>query len=836
MTGKIYYRPLIPLLLSMITGILCGLYFPGYSLWAYLFTACSFVILFIKIIKKKSDVFFPIVLFVSLGYLSIQPWLYEKVSASHISYYADSDPLSISGQVIESPEIKNNRLSFVLLAQQAENNGEFIPVTGKIDVRVLNSIPDVSAGDRVVFESRIKSIRNFNNPGGFDYKRYMSFKGISCIAYIAGDKIRIQKQEKHMKGKWLIENVRKKFSIFIDEYVPAREAGVLKALIIGDQNSISQQIRDDFNRTGTSHVLSISGLHVGIVATVSFLLFKTILSHFNLFLWNAWTKKGAAILSLFPVIIYGLLAGMSPSTQRSVVMVSVFLLSFFVEKDQDTINTLVVAALLILAIHPPSLYMISFQLSFISVFFIIYGMNYTLYKKSKKIEADKGWPHGVQKKILAFFLVSFFAIIGTYPVVMYYFNQISFIGLPANCIAVPLIGFGAVCAGLLSFSVYPISTFISVWLIKAASVILGISLELIRYFANMSFAAVKTVTPSVFEIVWYYLLLFTVFEIIKRIIIKKEAKKNRSFFEFIRRRAPFIALILLIIAGYADLKLWLDKRFFHKDLRVTVIDVGQGTSSLLELPGGLNVLVDGGGFSDNSIFDVGQNIIAPFLWAKKINTVDVLVLSHTHSDHLNGLLYIAENFHVKEIWSNGETEDSLGYKNFLEVIKKKNIRMQKYKDLIKDKTISGIFFKIPYPEAGFMEKEDKWRKGDNSSLILKTVFGTKSFLFTGDIKERGEADLIKVAGGLLKSTVIVAPHHGSKTSSSKEFIDAVDPEIAVISVGWKNRYKFPSTMVLDRYKQRMCDIYRTDEDGAITMSTDGKELTVTPTVLSKKEK
>ncbi|MFH2046309.1 MAG: DNA internalization-related competence protein ComEC/Rec2 [Pseudomonadota bacterium] len=830
MTGNIYYRPIIPLLLSLITGISCGLLLPGYSLWAYFFTASCFVFLLIKIIRKKSAVFLPIILFIFLGYLSIQPWLCDKISPSNISYYADSAPINISGRVIENPEIKNNRLSFVLLAKQIEDKGNNFPVSGKINVKVFKSLPDISAGDSVWFKSRIRSIRNFNNPGGFDYKRYMSFKGISGIAYVSGDKIRIEKEEKNITGTQLIENARKKFSVLIDNTVPAAEAGVLKALIIGDKSFISKKIREDFNRTGTSHVLAISGLHVGIVAAVCFLLFKTILSYSNLFLWNAWTKKGAAILSLFPVILYGLIAGMSPSTQRAVIMVSVFLISFFIEKDQDAINTLAVAALLILAFYPPSLFMISFQLSFISVFFIILGMNYTIYRKNKKSEYDKGWLSGIKRKTAAFFLVSFFAIIGTLPLVMYYFNQISLVGLVTNCIAVPLIGFVAVPAGLLSFFIYPISSIFSMWLLKAASAVLEIALGLIKYFADLPFAALKTITPSIFEIVWYYLLLFTLFVILKRIVIRKETIKSSTILESIRLRAPLIALIFLIIAGYANSWYWLDKRFLHKDLKVTVIDVGQGTSSLLELPGGYNVLVDGGGFSDNSVFDVGRYILAPFLWKKKINTVDTLVLSHIDSDHLNGLLYIAKNFHVKEVWSNGEAKDSLGYKNFLEIIRKKNIKMQDYSDINKGKTINGVMFKILYPEAGFMEKKDTWRKGDNSSLVLKTVFGTKSFLFTGDIKAKGEADLIRAADELLKSTVVIVPHHGSKSSSSQKFIDKVNPEIAIISAGWKNRYKLPSPVILDRYEKRMCNIYRTDENGAIEMSTDGKELMITPSI------
>ena len=168
-----------------------------------------------------------------------------------------------------------------------------------------------------------------------------------------------------------------------------------------------------------------------------------------------------------------------------------------------------------------------------------------------------------------------------------------------------------------------------------------------------------------------------------------EEKKNGSVFERIKQRAPFIAIVLLIIAGYADIWYWLDKRFLQEDLKVTVIDVGQGTSTLLELPGGYNVLVDGGGFSDNSIFDVGEKITAPFLWRKKIKSVDTLVLSHPDSDHLNGLLYIAENFNVKEIWSNGEAEDSLGYKRLLEIIKEKNIKMEDFNEIRRNRVING---------------------------------------------------------------------------------------------------------------------------------------------------
>ncbi|MFO7665345.1 MAG: DNA internalization-related competence protein ComEC/Rec2 [Desulfobacterales bacterium] len=832
MISDIYFRPLIPLLLSMIAGLSCGLWFPWHSVWAYLSITCCAGILIIKIIRKKTAVFLPLFLFFSLGYLSIQPWFPKTLPPDHISHITDTGPVDISGYVTESPEIRNNRLVFELSAQTVGIDGKIVPVSGKINVRVLNNIPDISAGDMLFFKSKIRSIRNFNNPGGFDYKRHMTFNGISGTAYVAGDDIRIEPNQDHIIWEKAIENVRKEFSLLIDNSASAGEAGVLKALLIGDQNFISPEVRENFNRTGTSHVLAISGLHIGIVATVSFLLFKKILSFFNLFLWNAWTRKGAAILSFIPVMIYGFLAGMLPSTQRAVIMVSVFLMSFLIEKEHDLINTLAVAAMLIIAAHPPSLFLISFQLSFLSVLFIILGMEQTLYRKSKENYADNGWRHRLQKKIATFFLVSFFAIIGTFPVVMYYFNQVSFVGLAANCIVVPLTGFAVVPAGLLSFLIYPVSSVASVWIIKTCSIILGVALEFINYFAKLPFTAVKTVTPSLFEIAWYYLLLGTLFVILKGKNGKIGSEKEGSVFERIRQRVPFIAIVLLIIAAFADTWYWLDKRFLQKDLKVTVIDVGQGTSALLELPWGYNILVDGGGFADNSIFDVGEKITAPFLWRNKIKSVDTLILSHPNSDHLNGLLFIAENFNVKEIWANGEAADSLGYKRLLEIIKEKNIRMEEFKEIKRDRTINGTMFKILYPEPDFKEKKEKWRKGDNNSLVIKAAFGSKSFLFTGDIKAKGEYELVGTAGSLLKSTVLVVPHHGSKSSSTDSFVDKVEPEIAIIPVGWKNRYKFPHPEVLERYKSRKCRILRTDVNGAVIISTDGNTLTVTPTVIN----
>jgi competence protein ComEC len=255
----------------------------------------------------------------------------------------------------------------------------------------------------------------------------------------------------------------------------------------------------------------------------------------------------------------------------------------------------------------------------------------------------------------------------------------------------------------------------------------------------------------------------------------------------------------------------------------------------MELPDGYTMLLDGGGFSDNRIFDVGARIIAPFLWQKKIKTIDTLVLSHPNSDHLNGLIYIAEHFNVKQVWTNHEAANTFGYKKFMDGIKNKRIHMPGYPEIFGAHDINGVHMDILYPPVDFIEKRKKepWRNPNNNSLVLKASLGSKSFLFPGDIKARAEYELVSIAGDKLKSTVLLVPHHGSKTSSSERFVETVNPGVVVISSRWRSRFGFPHPSVVKRYQKIGCRVLGTARNGAISMSTDGQALTIRPTITDK---
>ncbi len=803
---KTYARPLIPVLLALICGISAGLYLPGLS-GTFLAIIVVFIASAFFVCKERKVRLLPLALFFVLGYWSLQGWIAPDLRSSNVSRYIDDKPWHIIGTIDGHPQCFPDRTRFTLDVETLTRKQMSYPVTGAIRVTIRANVEGLRSGDRVACLAKLKEIRNFNNPGGFNYERYMAFRGITASAYVSKKELLVKLSAS--KTGWLSKSLnrsREAVSGLIERAAQQKEAGgLLKALIIGDRSEISRENREIFNRIGISHLLAISGLHIGMVATLAFFVFRYLLARSQRILLAAWVTRGAAVMCALPVLFYGFLAGMSPATQRAVIMVMVFLIALLLEREHDPINTLAVAALVILIISPTALFEISFQLSFVAVFSILY-----ILRNLPFVAKLRSSPFRVQKRLALFLLVSAAAILGTLPITLYYFNQTSVIGVFTNCLMVPLVGFLVVPLGLLAVLFLPVSATLSLWIMKAAVAIMQGGLSLAVLFSEIPFAAVKTVTPTLIEIGLYYALAW-------------------ALLNFRKTRLAKVALIGIALVCLADVTYWATKRFGNQELRVTFIDVGQGNSALLELPGGRCMLVDGGGFYDNR-FDVGARIVAPFLWRKKIATVETLVLSHPNSDHLNGLLFIARHFNVREVWMNQDDVPNREYQEFLDIISEKNIRIVGLEDLLRPKIINGIRFQTLYPPKDFLERkpQDAWRTPNNNCLVLKVSFDEVSFLLSGDIEAEAEKELAALAGNTLKSDVLLVPHHGSKTSSTPGFLKHVEPGIAVISAGWKNIFGFPCHKILKRYDACGCQIFRTDQDGAITITTDGSFIHVRP--------
>jgi len=866
MTSAPYFRPAIPLLISFIGGILAGSEMDGFEIWAWLIVGTSIASCLLCIRGDKSAVVSPIALFAALGYLAISPWVSPRFPADHIVHYADTGRWEIDGRLEGPPETVGRRTRFILQADAIGKAGRRRPVSGKLRVSAAEQLPALTAGDSVSFKGRIRLITNFKNPAGFDYRRYMAYHGIWATASTLGKSLVVAAQNSPGALQQFLHKARGSFSALVEKSAAPEAQTVLKALVIGDRSQISAKTRQRFNRAGVGHLLAISGLHIGIVAAAAFFLFQRVTIRVKPLLWRAWTRKTAAALSLAPVIAYGLLAGMSPSTQRAVIMVTVFLLTFVFQKEQDSLNTLALAALVILVTDPPSLFSISFQLSFTAVLAIVYGFDRMRNQPADQLPVrprEDSWRSRFIGKAASFFLVSLFAVCGSLPLAAYYFNQVSLVGLAANMVVVPLVGFITIPLGLVALFTMPLSIPFASLCLSWGAMVLSYALAIIKFFSALPFAAVHTVTPNLLEIGCFYILFWALLNLYRGKApgtVKPHAdfmttdrlppadgndssRTGRFGWQLLRKmrfgwrikknspgRMAYVSLVLVGVVLAADTSYWVYQRFWHRDLRITVIDVGNGFASLLELPGGHTMLIDGGGFSDNAAFDVGASILAPFLWRKKIRTVDTLILSHPNSDHLNGLIYIADNFHVKKIWTNHEPVNTLGYELLQNVLSSRKISRPVIENIPHRLRFQDVELAFLYPPPDFLEKKksDKWRNPNNNSLVVKVSLGATSFLFPGDIMADAEAELVRTVGSELSSTVLMAPHHGSGTSSSDIFIGEVNPDVIIVSSGRNNRYNFPNPAIIERYQKQGCTIWRTDINGAIRLKTDGRQLTVYP--------
>ena len=486
-------------------------------------------------------------------------------------------------------------------------------------------------------------------------------------------------------------------------------------------------------------------------------------------------------------------------------MATVFLAAVILGRSNDTLNTLAVAALVILILFPPALFSISFQLSFTAVLAIVYGL-----AKTGVVQAAAAEPgHPVRKRLVGFVLVSVLAVAGTTPIVLFHFNQTSVVGVAANLFLVPLVGFVVVPLGLAVAAMGLLFEAIAMHGFWLCIKILHLAMLGVDFFSSLPFAAIKTVTPSLLEIALYYVVGWALLNLRQM------------------RLAPWVLAVALVMAS-GDGFYWSYQRFWHKGLKVTAIDVGQGASTLLELPGGGIWLYDGGGFSDNRLFDMGQRVVAPLLWSKKIATVDALILSHPNADHLNGLIYIAKHFNVGELWTNGDVNTTRGFRQLMTVCRRKGIAVRRLDAGSGQITSGSVASTVLHPGVDFLQSPHGMDQEarNNGSLVIKTTFGKTAFLLTGDIMASAEDSLVRYAAAQLPSTILFAPHHGSRTSSSTGLIAAVRPKVVVISAGAGNRFGFPHAEVVARYRAAGCQILCTGTHGAISMRSDGVTVQV----------
>lgn len=817
-----YHRPGIPLLFSLIAGIIAGRYtpVPGLTMVAWLIVFACMGLLIRSIYKQTPVIYAPLSLFFALGWLAISSFLPPAFPPEPVLPYLDEKPVAFSGTVYEPPVEQGFRTRCVLEDLHVYPDGDMqtpVSLPGRLQLTVYGDAPDILPGVHIAANRPIRSLRNFNNPGGFDYKQFMAYKGIWGTAWDNGSRITVTPKDSSPSLFLSVSAMRMAVDDAIASVSQGDTRAVLSALVVGKRALISPSLRDSFSRAGVSHLLAISGLHVGIVATVSFFLCAAVFGRIPFLLKRAFVKKAAALLSMLFVLGYGMLAGMSPSTQRAVIMICILLFAYLFDRQYNPANTLALAALGILAIFPQSLFNISFQLSFAAVTAIFMGLHYVPLPSKT---GDERLKKRFGRIVGGFVWVSVLAIIGTMPIVAHYFNQVTVLGIAANLVLVPLIGFIVVPLALASSMLYFIVPPVALYGLSGADSLLTAALFIVARISAFPYGSFKTVTPSVIEMACVYALLISL-----PMLAASSGDKRLSAAP---KKAMTAVTLLAIVVLIADVGYWINRRYWHNDLIVTHLDVGQGNAALVEMPGGRTMLVDGGGFSDNASFDVGALIVAPYLWRNKIRSIDKVVLSHPHSDHINGLLYILDNFNIGKVISTHYPADTANYRRFIEIIQERDIFHPPFSDIRESKRINGVDVDIYYPPLN-RAPDMAPANLNNGSIVLKLTYGGTSFLFPGDLERAAEAEVVRLAGDRLDADHLLSPHHGSSTSSTRGFLAAVDPKTVVVSAR-SDRFGFPAEDVMERYNKRGYDVYKTEKHGAVRIIVRDDKAVVLPTV------
>jgi competence protein ComEC len=817
-------KPLLFPLIALMTGIVIGDYFTlPFSLLPAVTLPVLLVLLFLLRMRWNVAVFlFILSLLMITGIFSIQRPRYLTNQPQHIIHQTDHGRLTIEGVVLSSDIIQPDKHLLVVDCRRILNNNTYLTVSGKIR---LSAPADLSFqyGDFIRFHTIIKKTQSFQNPGSFDYERYLNRQGIYVTGFVANSAgIILIRHNTASHAKLKLETFRSYLKRIIYDNAPSPQREIIAAMTLGSQKAIPRDVLDNFAKTGTSHILSISGLHIGMVAAGVYFLILILLKSSEYLMLKFNIIKIATAAAFVPVVLYALVAGMGTTVLRATFMTLAILTALLIGKPKEPYNILCAAALIILVIAPESLFDISFQLSFSAVFALLYIVP----KFSEPpLPMPPSAPYPFQtfvRRIYIFILVSVAATLGTLPIIVYYFNRISAITLLANMFVVPLLGMLTLFLAMIFLLSALFSPLLAGLLIKAASFCTGIAIMLINWLASLPWSSFNCIKPNIAEIALFYAFIF--------LLISSVTPGPQHHKEFPARHSLLVkaALIIVLALILADTAYLLLKDKYSTGLNITAIDVGQGASTLVQLPHGVNMLIDGGGFHGSS-FDMGKSVIAPFLYSKSIRKIDIVVLTHPHPDHLQGLLHVINNFDVREVWSTGwKTDDDL-YRLWEKAITEHRIKTKHLSAQSPAWNVSGVhlqcFWPLRPPDQNI--RETSYDETNDSSLVMKITYGTKSFLATGDISSRVEDFLIKSHYNL-KSDLLFAPHHGSIHSNSMDFIRAVSCHSVIISAGKNNAFRHPHPDVLERYRSAGVDIFRTDQGGAISISSNGQAINITP--------
>ena len=758
--------------IAFLLGVYSLTVFASLPHWYWAFGILPIVLVWLKLPHKYSSLAFLSIWFL-LGFFWALIHAYSNLHPE-LDQSIEGIDIEVNGQVVSIPSVqgRSTRFEFSIYEAALTANGALVKAPEKVRLNWYGKMPSIQLGEEWHLRVRLKRPWGYANPGGFDYEKWLFEQGIRATGYVRskGNNERISETSLLNPAYYLRASLNQKL-----EKTNNKSVAVIKALVLGERGQMDSKRWQVLTQTGTNHLLAISGLHVGIVSGFVYFIVLFLWKRSERLCLKIAAQRVAALAGIFAAVFYAMLAGFSIPTQRAMVMATIVFLAVYSMQSLRPWNILSLALLCVLLLDPFSVLSPGFWLSFLAVAIIIFSI------KGKSSKSEEHTKPVKQAWWLSLVKIQFVLSLGLLPLTLLFFQHASLVSPIANFFAVPWVSFFVVPVTLLGSLLMLVSEPLGGWVLQFSHGLLEFFWSVLNYLHALPLSSWHHAIPS-----------WTLVPALFGVLLLLSAKGFPS---------KWLSIVLLSPLVFAK-----PVKLAENDLTVTTLDVGQGLSVVVEVDERILVFDTGPKFS--SSFNAGESVVVPYLRQRGVKEIDTLVVSHGDKDHAGGLQGILSNMPVRKLMSS-------------------NIEVYKHDQLSTCRTgeswrWNDVHFEFLHPSVELNAKEFKKLSSNNSSCVLLLTHPSGSVLLTGDIEKTIEKRLITSQFDKLDVDVLIAPHHGSKSSSTQAFIQATSPDYVVFATGYRNPYGFPDEKVVSRYKEFGSYLVNTATQGMISFEFSDK--------------